>query len=429
MAKRFIAVVATVVVLGLVAVVAALLAGTRAADSTPNDTRAAGLPVDVVTVTPQDHYVISRQFTGEIRPRRAANLSFRLPGTLLVALVEEGARVEAGDVLARLDLRRLEAEKRELEARKAQAVAMLDELIEGPRAEEIRGAQARVEDVKHGLSLSRINRERAEKLLAGDAGSLEDVDAAITEENRLTAQLEREREALAELLKGTRSERIRAQQGQVDQHAAALEALIVDLDESEMRAPFAGRISKRHLDEGSVVAPGEPVFRLVEDSALEAWVGVPLESVSGLNETDTYKFEAAKRAYTGRLQAVSPEIDEASRTVTAIFRLDEAEMLPMPGETVRMEIERRVEEDGYWLPATALTRGMRGLWACYAVVADDESPQRHAAEPRQIEVLYSDGQRLFVRGSIAPGERIVASGTDKLVGGQRVDPLTDATEG
>jgi multidrug efflux pump subunit AcrA (membrane-fusion protein) len=427
--KRVIGIAGTLVVLVAVALLALGVSSRREALPSVTEFPSDALPVDVVLARPEQHYTITRHFTGEVRPRRASELSFPLPGKLDETFVQEGTRVDEGDLLARLDARRLMAERKEIEARKAQAEAVLDELIAGPRAEEIRRARAQVEDVAHELQLSRISLERAEKLFAGSAGSQEDVDQAKTMEQRLEAQLSAAREALDELIAGTRNEQIRAQQAQVDQLAASLEALSVDIEESELRAPFAGRVGVRHHDEGTVLTAGQPVYRLIEDGALEVHVGLPAETAASLDGEGSYGFHSGTGRYTGRFVALLPEVDDATRTVTAIFRLDDEGALPTPGETVSVDLDRSIHAEGFWLPTTALTRGMRGLWACYAVVPDGDGGTAFRIEPRQLEVLYSDGERLFVRGTLSPGDRVVASGTDKLVGGQRVQPLISAAEG
>ncbi|MCJ2544499.1 HlyD family efflux transporter periplasmic adaptor subunit [Thermostichus vulcanus] len=74
---------------------------------------------------------------------------------------------------------------------------------------------------------------------------------------------------------GTRPEQITAQQARVQQLQASLASLDVALSKSVIRAPFAGRIALRHVDEGTVVGSGQPVLRLVESGAWEARIGVP----------------------------------------------------------------------------------------------------------------------------------------------------------
>ena len=94
-----------------------------------------------------------------------------------------------------------------------------------------------------------------------------------------------------------------------------------------------------------------------------------------------------------------------------------------------------MEEPGAWLPLTALTEGSRGLWSAYAVeaapgdaraaqgreIGGDTAGGRLAVQP--LEVLYQDGDRVYVRGPLAAGEILVAAGLHRVVPGQLVRVL------
>ena len=76
---------------------------------------------------------------------------------------------------------------------------------------------------------------------------------------------------------------------------------------------------------------------------------------------------------------------------------------------------------------------MRGLWAVY--VADAADGETAVLERRELEVLHQEADRVFVRGTLADGERVVVGGRHRLVPGQRVrvapapDALIAALEG
>jgi hypothetical protein len=74
------------------------------------------------------------------------------------------------------------------------------------------------------------------------------------------------------------------------------------------------------------------------------------------------------------------------------------------------------------VPIAALTRADRGLWACYALVKDPQQrgAERFRLERRDVEILHSDGEFAFVRGLLQNGDRIVASGVNRVTSGQQV---------
>jgi hypothetical protein len=94
----------------------------------------------------------------------------------------------------------------------------------------------------------------------------------------------------------------------------------------------------------------------------------------------------------------------------------------VPGEVARLELEESIDASGYAIPASALVRGSAGLWACYAVVSDDRGGWRVAR--RDVEILHTFGDEVFVRGALGDGERIAADGVHRLVQNQKVEPVS-----
>ncbi len=385
------------------------------------------LPVKTVQVHRDEAYTVWRHYTGTVRPRRESDLGFELGGRVVSVLVEAGDEVRAGQALAQLDIRRLEARRRGLVAERAQALAVLHELQAGPRQEEIAQARSRIVDLGEQLKIVGIKKVRTEKLFKEQVLPEDAFDEAASQEKQLTARLEEARQGLEELLAGTRPEKIRAQEGSVEQLDALLELFDVDIENSTLLAPFDAVVGERGVDEGSVVRAGEMVVHVLERATPEAWVGVPLSMADSIVPGRSYPLEINGKAYSATAMSVLPEIDPATRCVTAIFALGERESRLFPGQIVRLSLEKSVDEAGMWVPTTALTRGVRGLWNCYALAEEkssrNEGKDRYRVEHRQVEVLYADGDRLYVRGTLLDGERIVSEGTHRLVAGQPVTPI------
>ncbi len=384
------------------------------------------LAVNTVLVRHEVEYTTHRQYTGTVRARRDSELGFEHAGRVIAIHVEAGDEVRAGQALARLDGRQLEARRKALVAERAQAFAVLQELQAGPRQEAIAQARSRIQDLEEQLRLFGVKRVRAERLFKEQVVAEDALDDAASMEKQLTARLEEARQALEEHLAGTRPERIRAQEAAVEHLDGLLELVDVHIENSTLRAPFDGVVAERRIDEGSVVAAGETVVRVLESAAPEAWVGVPVVMAKSVVPGRKYTLEIGGAEHSATALQVLPEIDAATRCVSAVFELEDSEIEVFPGQVVRLALERTVAEEGMWIPTTALTRGLRGLWNCYAVV-EATSPGgaqrgRYLVERRQVEVLHAEGDRVYVRGTLRDGERIVSEGTHRLVAGQPVTP-------
>jgi len=390
-----------------------------AADKPEPSPAARSLPVDTVVAKPVAAYELRRSYTGALVAGRSTDLSFQRAGKLLAVEVEEGSRVSAGEPLAALDKRHLLARRRQLEAERAQAVAVLAELVAGPRKETIDAARAEVRNSKAQLELRQSDYQRAERLLGNRAVSQAEFDAAAFGVRSSAAQAEALERKLEELVAGTREERIQAQQAAVDVLDARLDDLAIDIEDSALLAPFDGTVTTRYIDEGTVVSPASPIVRLVEDERLEARIGLPVHAAARLEAGQSHAVMVNGRSYEAVIAAVVPELDPATRTQTVILSVgaDPTRVL-VSGQVVRIETAETIDTRGYWLPTTALARGARGLWSCFAVTSDETGVDR--IERRDIELLHTESERVLVRGALRPGDRLVAGGTHRLVAGQQV---------
>jgi len=322
----------------------------------------------------RDGYEIDARYAGRIVSRRTSNLGFERGGLLARVTVDEGARVAAGDVMAVLDTRSVEAQ-----------------LAQARAAETAAEARLRLADVTVG---------RQEQLVERQTVSKQRYDESRFERQAVAAELEAARANVSTL-----------------ETALAL---------ASIEAPYDGHVVARMADEGTVVAPGQPIFRLRETGALEAHIGIPPSALDGLAVGETYQIEVRGESYPAILAELIAEVDMETQTVAGIFRVDAPPGRVRSGELARLELDRKVAAPGFWVPLEALTEGRRGLWSLYALAPASDGGAAPAGagdgllERRAVQLLHAEGERAYVRGTVVDGEAFVASGTHRLVPGQRV---------
>lgn len=381
---------------------------------------ARAVAVESLTLQQVESIDVCRTFTGTIRSSRSSELSFERPAKLLEVMVRQGDQVKAQQPLARVDTRHLLAQRRELQARSAEAAALLDEYRAGPRQELIAAVRAEVRDLRSQLDLAEVKQQRRKQLRDRKAISQEAFDESSYSARSIGARLESAQLRLDELMAGTRRERIGAQEAVVAQLDAALQNLGIDIEDSVLRAPFDGTISKRFTDEGTVVSPSTPIVQIVEDSRLEVWVGLPPRIASSVVVSSQREVTVEGTCYPATVRAVLPELDPLTRTRTVILELDHSAAGQfVAGQVVRMETRDRLDASGYWIPTAALARGRRGLWSTL-VIQSDPTTGIETVTPQDIEILYTEGQRSLVRGMLKTGDRVVSGGTHRIVPGQLV---------
>ncbi len=396
-----------------------IVAAERTSADSPAGSTEPALPVVSRVVEEAETYLWARQFTGRVQARRASSLGFEIGGRIVDVLVEEGDRVEQGATMARLDPITLQQRRRQIAARRQQAIAVLEELESGPRAERIAMARAAVEERRAELKLSQLQTRRRERMVAEEVVSQEELDTATTQTEALEARLARAQQELEELETGTRPEQIAAQKATVQLLEAELASLDIELDKTELRAPYDAVITVRHLDEGTVVEIGQSVVRLLEDQVLEARVGVSQEAAAALEAGQEYALLAEGKPVPARVRAVLPEVDAVTRTRLVILDVPlSSTPSVVAGQTIRLTVREQRATSGIFVPTTALTKGERGLWSCFCLEPEGSDFQvvRH-----EVEILHHEAEQVLVRGSLKAGDRVITAGVDRVVPGQRVN--------
>ena len=326
-----------------------------AAEATP-------LLVETIQVRELDHYEVRRVFSGTVRSRRASQLGFERPGLVAKVYVDEGDIVKEGQLIARLDTAQLRAARRRVSA-------------------SLKEAQA-------GVGISTLTADRLGKLAEQQYISRQSADEA-----RFN-------------LEAAEAKRLELR--------AALAQFDVDLEKSKLVAPFSGIVSTRLLDEGTVVTAGSPVIRFRESDEREAVIGVARTIPVEIGSIQELVLDG--RPFHAPVTALVNDINARTRTVTAIIELP-SDLEVADGQVVDLVHRRRIVDSGFWVPTTALTEGLRGMWTVYSVAADEDG---RVVRREAVEVLHAESDRAFVRGTLEASDEIISNGLHRVAPGQRV---------
>jgi HlyD family secretion protein len=246
------------------------------------------------------------------------NVGFKLPGRVIELAVDEGTRVEKGQVLARLDNAELASGVIQARASLQEAVSRLAEIRSGSRPQEIEQAKANVRSQDAELARLRNDFDRAQKLFDNGAISKAQFDAAKSAfETRLALQRSAA-ESLSLVKAGPKKEAIEAAAFRVDVAKAAVKTSEDRLADTVIYAPFSGVVLKKNVELGETVGTGTPVFTIGDLSSPWIKVYVP-ETKLGLVKlgqkaevsTDTYK----GKTYDGWINYISSEAEFTPKNV------------------------------------------------------------------------------------------------------------------
>ena len=295
---------------------------------------------------------------------------------------------------------------------KGEPLLRIDQLDYKANAAKARASLARAEgEHQHAVR----NLARRERLLANDITSTSQLDDA------------------------RRSARVAA--ATLDEARVSVEQAKRDLDRTEVRAPFSGRVRSEHVDVGQLVSRGAPVATLYATDFVEVRLPIPDRELAYLSLPRWRAGEPAgegpavllratfagrEHTWTGRVVRTEGEIDPKSRMVHVVARIKDPYRIESGGAApaaarpplaiglfVRAEIEGILVEDVRVVPRSAMRDDRRLM----VVDADDR------LHLRDVEVLRIDREEVLIRTHLAPDERVCISPMQVVVDGMRVRPV------
>lgn len=362
------------------------------------------------------------QLRGRIEAVQRSVVGFEVAGVVATVLADAGERVAAGQPLAHLSPARAEHALAAATAAEATAAAQLAELVAGPRREAIERAEAAVAAARAEADLAVATAERNRQALAASAVSTQDENTASKAAKVARATLRSAEAQLAELRTGTRPEQLAAQRATLERLQAERRRLARDLADTELKAPFAGRLLARTIAPGDVVTAGAPAFELIADDGWRVRVGVPMRlarrGVTSLAASAKARRDGQALALESSRASLVDAVDPQVRTVDLLLPLAAGQEL-RHGELVHVELPDE-EIEGLAVPPAALRGGPRGLFR--ALVATPDGDRGHVARHRDVQVATWLGDRVVVTGGLQPGELLIVSGADHVLAGMRVQP-------
>ena len=270
--------------------------------------------------------------SGSIVPIETVNLSPKQAGKLEQLLVEQGARVTKGQVIARMDSTNLVPQLYQAQASAAASEANLIKLRNGNRPEDIAAAQARVEaargrleSARSRLALNTMRTSRYQGLQTEGAISRDRLDEVLTDDRSTQADLLTAQANLVEVTRqfeqsrnGSRFEDISQAEAQLAQAIAGIRLIEVQIEDTIIRAPFAGIITQKYANAGAFVTPTTASASNSSTSTSIVAIANGLEIIAKVPEVDISQIKIGQEVeiiadafpsevFKGRVRLIAPE--------------------------------------------------------------------------------------------------------------------------
>ena len=243
---------------------------------------------------------------------RQVDLAFNDSGRIVAVLADEGAKVKAGEVLARLDTSRVEPQVAQAEANVAAQAAAVEKLHNGNRPEETAQAVANVDAAAASAHNAELNYNRLitlkESTGGGPSVTQSQIDAAKATKDSADAQLEVTQQALILSKAGPRKEDIAQAEAQLKSTQAQLDLLRQQLKDANLTAPADGVIRSRLLEPGEMASSAKPVFSIaiLTPKWVRAYISEPDLPKVAPGAKATVKVDGDATALAGHVGFISP---------------------------------------------------------------------------------------------------------------------------
>lgn len=340
--------------------------------------QSAPLPeVTVVTLEPQ-RVQLTRELPGRVQPFRIAEVRPQVSGLIERRLFEEGAEVEEGQPLYQLE-------------------------DDSYRAA-LRSAQAVVRRAHAALRVARENAERSQRLFEGGAISAQQHDTT---------------EAALQL---ARADLAAAQ--------AALKGQQVVMGHTRITAPIAGRVGRSAVTEGALVTANQPdALTTVQQldptyvdvsRSNEEWLELRQAVARGRLERDDEApativlGDGTRYPHQGRLRFSEVTVDPGTGSSLVRIEVPNPEAVLLPGMYVRAILHAGTTADGLLVPQQGVTRNPDG--GAVAMVVEEDG----RVAVRELQTEQTVGSAWLVFSGVAPGDRVIVEGVQKVQPGARV---------
>lgn len=347
--------------------------------------------------------------------------------------VEEGERVEEGQLLIELESEDYELQIEEARSAQRAAEAQLREARAGPRDAEITEAQSAVEMARESKKQAEKELERAEELYEEGFASKQQLEMAELEYVNAKEQLRTAEAALNALKEGTRQEQIEALQAQVDQAATAVEMAGRALESIQLEAPADGTLAVVDAKEGELLDTAAPAAVLIDTENMQVTAALPEIYVNQLAAGDAVSVEIpAVRAapFEENIQRIGDlPPDEGSRSypLEIVISKEEGSKNMKTGMYARVEATVEKRKNIPVLPRRALLEGEEefGVYALELEDTDDDIEEKEEETKGTVKFVnitagISEDGLVEVKEGLEKGDLVVADGQEEISPGDRV---------
>ncbi len=363
------------------------------------------------------------QTSGEILPYQGADIYPKIGGEIIKINVSESSMVTAGDILAEIDHRILDAQLEQAKAAESVARSSVEVQAVLLKTSEsaVVSAKAQASAVKAQVTNLTATRKRYEQLFKEGAVSQQQLDDVIAQHDAAQAQLVAAESSIRQAEDGIQSNRVtlKVREAQLIQATSNLHAAEVQRENAFIKAPFSGIITMRALDAGAMANAAQPVFRLEQMNKVKVIGSLVEKDLMQLQAGETgaaVRVDTFDRDFKGTVEKVYPAITSKTRTGQFEVVLENPEIVLRSGMFATINLFLATARNAVVMPKDALLNH-NGQMAVITVTGEG------MAIRKPVKVGIVQGTRAQILEGLQAGDLIVTQGAELVRTGVKVKPV------
>jgi HlyD family secretion protein len=365
-------------------------------------------PVVPVQVTPAEQGPISQIINAEavVFPLQQASVAPKITSPVKQFLVQRGAKVQKGQLLAILENADLSAAAAASKSDFDQAQATYETTVGAGLPQQIQKAELDAAAAKSAFEAAQKVYNSRKDLFAQGAIPRRDLDTAEVALVQARSQNDQAQKALVDFQRLGKQQALKSAEAQKGSARGKLQGAEAQLSYSQIRSPMNGVVTDRPLNVGDTAQANQPMLTVMDTSKLIAKAHIPQSDAAQLKVGNPAKIiiTGVDEPIDGKVTLVSPALDPGSTTIEVWVEAKKRDPNLRPGISVQLEMTAKTVKDAVIAPAAAVFKSAEG--ADYVLVAGSDEK----AHQKTVKTGIRAKEDVQILSGIKAGDPIITTG-------------------
>ena len=379
-----------------------------------------------------------QRYSATIIPRTEVELAFKVGGYVdaieqvrgvdgRMRDLQEGDRITAGAVLARVRQSDYQVKFKQAESRAHEAKSGID--VSKAQYQEafsgIASGKAQLAEAEAAYEKAKLDFDRAQSLFASQSLTKANYDSAKAQYDATSAQVAaaRSQVRVIEAKADSAKSQIEVIEAKSRVAQAVVQEAVIPLQDTSLRAPLSGVVLQKSIEKGTLVSPGKTGFTVADTLSVKAVFGVADVAVPEMKLGKTLGIETETlpgTEFRGQITSVFPAADPKSRAFNVEVTIPNPNFLLRPGMVVSLRVGAKQAASAQ--PVVPLNAVMKAKSDPngYSVFVVTEEGGRQVARLREVKLGESYGNTVAVTEGLKPGNRVITMGGTMVNDGDQV---------